>query len=125
MLREWGGLWEGTDERYRVGQRLLMLLHAPGASGLSSPVSGMDGAIPLLAGASATAEPMVDLRWVAARVSRGPVRYRAETPRTPARPGDGGGAAFTGIGDRGRGCADGVSAGVVDSGGVCVGQCVP
>ncbi len=87
VLREWAGLWEGTDERYRVGQRLLMLLHAPGASGLSSPVAGMNGAIPIRPGANATAEATVDLRWVAAQVSRGPVRYRPETPRVPrARP---------------------------------------
>ncbi len=47
VLREWQGLWEGGDARYRVGQRLLMLLRTPGASGLSSPVGGMDGAIPI------------------------------------------------------------------------------
>jgi hypothetical protein len=38
VLREWAGLWEGDDQRYRVGQRLLMLLHAPNAAGMSSPV---------------------------------------------------------------------------------------
>src|ERR1700721_169838 len=38
VLREWAGLWAGGVERYRVGQRLLMLLHAPDAMGLSSPV---------------------------------------------------------------------------------------
>lgn len=87
VLREWGGLWQGNDERYRTGDRRLMLLHAPGAGGLSSPVGGMDGAIPIRPGANAAAEPLVDLRWVAARVSHGPVQYRAETPRIPrARP---------------------------------------
>lgn len=87
VLREWGGLWEGDDERYRAGERRLMLLHAPGAGGLSSPVGGMDGAIPIRPGANGTAEPLVDLRWVAVRVSHGPVQYRAETPRIPrARP---------------------------------------
>lgn len=49
-LREWAGLWEADDQRYRVGQRLLMLLHAPGAAGMSSPVDGMDGAIPIVRG---------------------------------------------------------------------------
>lgn len=82
-LREWAGLWVGNDDRFRVGQRLLLLLHAPGPGGLSSPVGGMDGAIPIRAGANAAAEPLVDLRWVAARVSRGPVQYRAEMPRIP------------------------------------------
>jgi hypothetical protein len=37
-LREWGGLWSAGDKRYRTGQRLLMLLHSPGAAGVSSPV---------------------------------------------------------------------------------------
>lgn len=76
-LREWAGLWEADDQRYRVGQRLLMLLHAPGAAGMSSPVDGMDGAIPivrggsgaLVAGSSArVAPPAVDLRWVGAKL---------------------------------------------------------
>jgi hypothetical protein len=76
-LREWAGLWSGDANRYRVGQRLLMLLHAPGASGLSSPVGGMDGAIPIrgVADASPQAEavvnppaPIADLRWLGAKV---------------------------------------------------------
>ena len=53
VLREWAGLWEGDDQRYRVGQRLLMLLHAPNAAGMSSPVDGMDGAIPIVRGGGA------------------------------------------------------------------------
>jgi hypothetical protein len=69
-MRQWGGLWQG-DAPFRVGQRYLMLLHAPGASGLSSPVGGMDGAIPIRAGAAAGLnDPQVDLRWVGARVAR-------------------------------------------------------
>jgi hypothetical protein len=76
-LREWAGLWSGDANRYRVGQRLLMMLHAPGASGLSSPVGGLDGAIPIrgVADASplATAAakppvPIADLRWLGAKV---------------------------------------------------------
>jgi hypothetical protein len=46
-LREWAGLWAAGDEPFRVGQRYLMLLHSPGAAGLSSPVGGTDGAIPI------------------------------------------------------------------------------
>ena len=89
VLREWLGLWAGGNARYRVGQRLLMLLRSPGASGLSSPVGGMDGAIPIrgvesqigsgatVGAASAVApEPMVDLRWVGARMLRS-VAYSA------------------------------------------------
>ncbi|MEO6815316.1 MAG: hypothetical protein ABI177_01340, partial [Edaphobacter sp.] len=76
-LREWAGLWSGNANRYRVGQRLLMMLHAPGASGLSSPVGGLDGAIPIrgvadaspLATAAANPPaPIVDLRWLGAKV---------------------------------------------------------
>jgi hypothetical protein len=84
VLREWAGLWGPAEIRYRVGQRILMLLRAPGPAGLSSPVGGMDGVIPLrgvvselvggsvVSGASAApAVEMVDLRWVGAQVQRG------------------------------------------------------
>jgi hypothetical protein len=64
-LREWAGLWNAGDEPFRVGQRYLMLLHAPGESGLSSPVDGVDGAIPIRGGGT------VDLRWIAARAALG------------------------------------------------------
>jgi hypothetical protein len=79
VLREWAGLWEGDTPRYRVGQRLLMLLHAPSAAGMSSPVGGLDGAIPIRQGdaASSAADamtprqpPFVDLRWLGARLPR-------------------------------------------------------
>ena len=78
-LREWAGLWAANDARYRVGQRLLMLLHAPGAGGMSSPVGGTDGAIPLRATAAAplatsastaATPPIADLRWVGTRLER-------------------------------------------------------
>ena len=89
VLHEWGGLWAGGSRRYRVGQRLLMLLHAPGAGGLSSPVGGLDGAIPIRQSASGAplAEnvsppslPFVDLRWLGARLPRA-VSYRDEAVR--------------------------------------------
>ncbi len=61
-----------------------MLLHSPGVAGLSSPVGGMDGAIPIrgvvnelgiggvvAAESLATPAETVDLRWVAARMLRG------------------------------------------------------
>lgn len=78
-LREWAGLWAAGQGRYRVGQRLLMLLHAPGAGGMSSPVGGADGAIPLrgtaaapqVASASTASSPSIaDLRWVGTRLER-------------------------------------------------------
>jgi hypothetical protein len=55
ILREWAGLWAGDNQRYRVGQRLLMLLHAPSAAGMSSPIGGLDGAIPIRQGGAAMA----------------------------------------------------------------------
>jgi hypothetical protein len=86
ILREWAGLWAGDNQRYRVGQRLLMLLHAPSAAGMSSPVGGLDGAIPIRQGGRATPltedatvtasePPFVDLRWLGARLPR-TVSYR-------------------------------------------------
>jgi hypothetical protein len=107
-VREWAGLWPAGDTPFVVGQRYLMLLHTPSAAGLSSPVGGMDGAIPIrgelgagmaatnvtadeiagvdtvgnaAAGASGTSTVdgrVVDLRWVGTRVSR-PVVYRSGT----------------------------------------------
>ena len=55
-LREWAGLWTGGDQPLRAGQRYLMLLYAPSATGLSSPVGGMDGAIPIRGGEPAQAK---------------------------------------------------------------------
>lgn len=88
VMREWAGLWAANDARYRVGQRRLMMLHAPSAAGMSSPVGGMDGALPIRGMGSAVrsendraetiaspAAEMVDLRWVGARLAR-PVTYR-------------------------------------------------
>jgi hypothetical protein len=86
-LREWAGLWAAGDQRYRTGQRLLMLLHAPGPSGISSPVGGMTGAIPVRASttspdtASATtaSAPLIaDLRWVGTHLQR-PLPYASST----------------------------------------------
>ena len=90
VLREWAGLWAANDARFRVGQRRLMMLHAPGPGGMSSPVGGMDGAIPVhgvgkavrsandsAATIGSPAAEMVDLRWVGTRLAR-PVAYRKE-----------------------------------------------
>lgn len=86
VLREWAGLWAGDSQRYRVGQRLLMLLHAPSAAGMSSPVGGLDGAIPIRQGdvampmadiATPPQPPYVDLRWLGARLPHA-VSYRSE-----------------------------------------------
>ena len=90
VLREWAGLWAGDNQRYRVGQRLLMLLHAPSAAGMSSPIGGLDGAIPIRQGGAAMVPgddvatppqpPYVDLRWLGARLTRA-VSYQSEPAR--------------------------------------------
>jgi hypothetical protein len=86
-VREWAGFWVGQADRYKVGQRFLMMLHLPGASGMSAPVGGVDGAIPLVAagagpvmdahgivaadtGPGPLSGLAVDLRWVQARAMR-------------------------------------------------------
>ncbi len=46
-LREWAGLWAANDQPLQVGRRYLMMLHQPNSAGLSSPVAGGDGAIPV------------------------------------------------------------------------------
>lgn len=92
-VREWAGLWPGGETPFVVGQRYLMLLHAPGRGGLSSPVGGMDGAIPLVAGAISSADAtgksveqatglIADMRWVSARVAR-TVTYAPEPAPMP------------------------------------------
>jgi hypothetical protein len=70
-VREWAGLWPAGDTPFVVGQRYLMLLHTPSAAGLSSPVGGMDGAIPIRGGpvagtatANATAEEIAGIDMV-------------------------------------------------------------
>lgn len=41
-IREWAGLWM-SGERYRVGERVMLFLHAPGKLGLTSLVGGRAG----------------------------------------------------------------------------------
>jgi hypothetical protein len=84
-LREWSGLWVVSDQRYHTGQRMLMLLHSPSAAGLSSPVDGLDGAIPIRQGGSTTpyrgqsaSAQIVDLRWLGAKLPRTMV-YQGES----------------------------------------------
>jgi hypothetical protein len=89
VLKEWAGLWAGGVDRYLVGQRLLMFLRTPNAQGMSSPIDGMDGAMPLAgnglapAAEDTTTTPgtwMVDLRWLEAQVLRAPVRAPVDSP---------------------------------------------
>jgi hypothetical protein len=68
-LREWGGLWSAGEQRYRVGQRAMMFLHAGSVGGLSSPVDGMEGVVPVVP-MGADAVPLLDVRRLATRVQR-------------------------------------------------------
>jgi hypothetical protein len=70
-LREWAGLWVGGQPRYRLGQRAMFFLHAPSAAGLSTPVDGMEGIVPVVA--TAANQPLLlDVRRLATRVQRAP-----------------------------------------------------
>jgi hypothetical protein len=84
-LREWAGLWPGGDEPFRVGQQYLMLLHTSGAGELSSPVNGMDGAIPIRGGAAGIGR-VVDLSWVGTKVVTPTVYLPAPIRQSVARP---------------------------------------
>jgi hypothetical protein len=97
VLREWAGLWSGGDQRYRVGQRLLMFLHAPGRGGVTSPVGGMAGVIPIGGAGSAprandasTSAPLAvaDLRWVGTKLVRSVVYRSDAVPSVAKRVGD-------------------------------------
>lgn len=90
-LREWAGLWAGNAQRYQVGQRLLMMLRAPGPTGMSSPIGGMDGAIPIRAGGAGSLlskpvnisqVPIADLRWLGAKLMH-PVSFTLHAPMLP------------------------------------------
>jgi hypothetical protein len=45
-IREWAGLWSGGP-RYRVGERLVLFLYPPSKLGLTSPVAGKWGRVPV------------------------------------------------------------------------------
>jgi hypothetical protein len=79
VMREWAGRWTGGQQRYWVGERAMFFLHAPsgagsggagsGGVGLSSPVDGMMGVVPVVP-MGAKGGALLDVRWLAARVRR-------------------------------------------------------
>ncbi len=95
LLKEWSGLWTDATPRYRVGQRLLVLLHTPNGAGLSSPIDGTDGILPLT-GTGPTPSPedttatpgtlQVDLRWLQTKLLRQPAPIAPEPVSPPATP---------------------------------------
>lgn len=68
-LKEWAGLWANGQPRYVPGQRAMVFLHAPGVAGLSTPVDGMDGVVPVMPALAGVA-PMLNVRWIGTRVER-------------------------------------------------------
>ncbi len=84
VMREWAGRWTGGQQRYWVGQRAMFFLHAPrvsanGEMGLSSPVDGMAGVVPVVP-VGANAEAVLDARWLATRVRRALGAPMADAP---------------------------------------------
>lgn len=71
VLREWAGLWPPESSRYVVGQRVLAFLYGTGRTGLSSPVLGQEGLVPV-AVQGADAPALLDIRRLAASVVRSP-----------------------------------------------------
>jgi hypothetical protein len=68
-LREWAGLWPQGEQRYVPGQRVMVFLHSASAAGLSSPVDGMEGIVPLIP-TGADKAPLLDVRRLASRIRR-------------------------------------------------------
>jgi hypothetical protein len=68
-LHEWRGLWPAGQRRYWTGERVAIFVHAPDKDGLSSPVDGMEGVLPVVQ-QDATGEPLADVGRLAARLVR-------------------------------------------------------
>ncbi len=80
-LREWAGLWTGGQPRYAPGERAILFLNAPGKNGISSPVDGMDGVLPLtptIAGPTGPSDNMTTAAPIAANVDRLAVRLQRQ-----------------------------------------------
>lgn len=69
VMREWTGLWAPGFSRYREGQRVLAFVYAAGRGGLSSPVFGPEGLVPVAVDGADQPE-LLDIRRVAASVVR-------------------------------------------------------
>ena len=70
VMREWAG----GPQRFVAGERAMFFLHAAkvaadGSVGLSSPVDGMMGVVPVVP-MGAQGKTLLDVRWLAARVKR-------------------------------------------------------
>ena len=70
-MREWAGLWPTGHVRYTLGARVLAFVNGKSAAGFSSPVHGAEGLVPVVV-QGANAQPLLDVRRVAASVVRTP-----------------------------------------------------
>ena len=71
VLREWAGLWAPGVSRYSVGQRALLFANPASKAGLSSPVDGAEGVVPVMV-QGANAPALLDIRRLAASLLRSP-----------------------------------------------------
>jgi hypothetical protein len=78
-LREWARLAPNSDTSFFIGRRYLILLHTPGPSGLTSPVGGPDGIIPILPANDAASSTTPDAIGLAAQAAS------AQTSHSSAR----------------------------------------
>jgi len=69
-LREWAGVWPPGQNRYVVGERAMVFVYPLSACGLSSPVDGAEGVVPVMV-QGVGEEPLLDVRRLATRVLRG------------------------------------------------------
>ena len=80
ILREWAGLWSSPTPRYLPGEHLLLLLTARSPHGISSPVDGYAGIIPIIETTpqpspgtpdnTLPTDPVADLRWLQTSLPR-------------------------------------------------------
>jgi len=68
-LHEWTGPAPAASHQFEIGRRYLMFLHARGPGGLSSPVGGPDGAIPIVPGNEAASPNTPDVLGFAAQAA--------------------------------------------------------
>jgi hypothetical protein len=68
-LREWAGLWPQGQARYTAGQHVLLFLNPANGAGLSTPVDGMEGVVPVLVQGASSPE-LADVRRLETRVQR-------------------------------------------------------
>ncbi len=90
-LREWAGISPAAASnfivpQFEIARRYLIFLHAPGPSGLTSPVGGPDGAIPILPTAEAASPTTPDALGLAAQTALAQSAPAASTvtSRSPA-----------------------------------------